>query len=131
MNVHPGLIQFALLALGLVQHGFEKPAQVGGRWRTTVALPAGERSYDIEIKQKFQEIDGLARYDKKVAGLWNARLTGERISFVIVDDSGPVETNLYFEGRVAGDAITGTISRGVGADQKQIQWRAARVAAAQ
>ena len=106
------------------------PAQVGGRWRTTVALPAGERSYDIEIKQKVQEIDGLARYDKKVAGLWNARLAGERITFVIVDDSGPIETNLYFEGRVAGDTIAGIITRGVGADQKQIQWRAARVAAA-
>jgi ubiquinone/menaquinone biosynthesis C-methylase UbiE len=107
------------------------PAQVGGHWRTTVALPAGERSYDIEIRQKFQEIDGLARYDKKVAGLWNAKLTGERISFVIVDDSGPIETNLYFEGRVAGDAIEGMISRGVGKDQKQIQWRASRISAAQ
>ncbi len=107
------------------------PAQVGGRWRTTVALPAGERSFDIEIRQKFQEIDGLARYDKKVAGLWNPTLTGERISFVIVDDSGPVESNLYFEGRVAGDAMEGVIRRGVGKDQSHIQWRAGRVAAAQ
>ena len=75
------------------------PAQVGGRWRATVALPAGERSYEIELKQKFQEIDGLVRYDKKVAGLWNAKLCGDRINFVIVDDSGSVETNLYFDGR--------------------------------
>jgi hypothetical protein len=107
------------------------PAQVGGRWRATVALPAGMRSYDIEIRQKFQEIDGLARYDKKVAGLWNPKLTGDRISFVIVDDSGPIETNLYFEGRVAGDAMEGVISRGVGKDQQQIQWRAGRISAAQ
>jgi len=107
------------------------PAQVGGRWRATVALPAGVRSYDIEIRQKFQEIDGLARYDKKVAGLWNPKLMGDRISFVIVDDSGPVETNLYFEGRVAGDAMEGMISRGIGKDQQQIQWRAGRISAAQ
>ena len=107
------------------------PAQAGGRWRTTVALPAGARSYELEIKQKFQEIDGLARYDKKVAGLWNAKLSGERITFVIVDDSGPIETNLYFEGRVAGDAMEGTISRGVGKDQQRIPWRAARISAAQ
>lgn len=107
------------------------PAQAGGRWRTTVALPAGERSFDIEIRQKFQEIDGLARYDKKVAGLWNPTLAGDRISFVIVDDSGPVESNLYFEGRVAGDVMEGVIRRGVGKDQSQIPWRAGRVAAAQ
>ncbi|MEO6065750.1 MAG: class I SAM-dependent methyltransferase [Lysobacterales bacterium] len=106
------------------------PAQIGGRWRTTLALPAGERSYEIEFKQKYQEIDGLARFDKKIAGLWNAKLSGEHMSFVMVDDSGPVETNLYFEGRVAGDVIEGTIRRGIGNDRKDIKWRATRVGAA-
>jgi SAM-dependent methyltransferase len=107
------------------------PAKVEGRWRTTVVLPAGERSYDIEIRQKFQDIDGLARYgDKKVAGLWNPRLRGDRVSFVIVDDSGSLDTNLYFEGRVSGDVMEGTIQRGIGRDQTQLSWRATRVSGA-
>jgi hypothetical protein len=107
------------------------PAQIEGTWRTAIALPAGERSYEIEIKQKFQEIDGLARYEnKKVAGLWNARLRGDRVQFVIVDDSGTIETNLYFEGRANGDTIEGVIKRGIGKDEKPIQWRATRVAPA-
>jgi len=106
------------------------PAKVEGRWRTTVALPAGERTYDIEVRQKFQEIDGLARYDKKVAGLWNPKLSGDRINFVIVDDSGSLDSNLYFDGKVSGDAIEGTILRGIGSDQKKIAWRAARIAPA-
>jgi len=107
------------------------PAQIEGTWRTVIALPAGERSYEIEIKQKFQEIDGLARYEnKKVAGLWNARLRGDRVQFVIVDDSGTIETNLYFEGRANGDTIEGVIKRGIGKDEKPIQWRATRVAPA-
>ena len=106
------------------------PAQVDGRWRTTIALPAGERSYEIEIRQKFQEIDGVARYDKKIAGLWNAKLQGDRVSFVIVDDAGPVESNLYCEGRVTGDVIEGVIRRGVGRDQQQIKWRATRIPSA-
>jgi SAM-dependent methyltransferase len=70
------------------------PAQIAGRWRATAALPAGERIYDIEIRQKYQEIDGLVRYEKKVSGLWNPKLTADRVSFVIVDDSGTQETNL-------------------------------------
>ena len=107
------------------------PAQVAGRWRATVALATGSRSYDIEIRQKFQEIDGLVRYDKKVAGLWNPELKGDRISFVIVDDSGEVDSNLYFEGRVAGDTIDGVIKRGVGRDETRITWHAGRIAAAQ
>jgi ubiquinone/menaquinone biosynthesis C-methylase UbiE len=106
------------------------PAQVAGRWRTAVALPAGERSYEFEIKQTFQEIDGLVRYDKKVVGLWNAKLHGDRVSFTVVDDSGPIETNLYFDGRANGDAIEGVIRRGVGGDEQQIKWRAARIAPA-
>ena len=76
------------------------PAKVAGRWRTKIALPAGERTFDLEFRQKFQEIDGLARYEKKVAGLWNPKLSGEHIEFVIVDDSGTIDTNLYFDGRV-------------------------------
>ncbi len=105
------------------------PAQVAGRWRVSVALPAGARDYQLEFKQKYQEIDGLARYgDKKIAGLWNAGLRGDRVNFVIVDDSGPVETNLYFDGRVSGDVIEGVIRRGVGGDETQIKWRAVRVA---
>jgi hypothetical protein len=54
-------------------------------------------------------------------------LSGDRINFVIVDDSGSLDTNLYFDGKVAGDAIEGTIVRGIGSDQKQIAWRAARI----
>jgi SAM-dependent methyltransferase len=103
------------------------PAKVGGHWRITLGPSAGNRSYDVEIRQKFQEIDGVARYGKKVAGLWNARLSGERIRFVIVDDSESPDSNFYFDGKVAGDAMEGTIVRGVGSDQKQIPWRAARI----
>ncbi len=106
------------------------PAQVAGRWGVTLALPAGGRSYEIELRQKFQEIDGVVRFDRKMTGLWNARLSGEHISFVVVDDSGPVETNLYFDGRVGGDTIEGTIKRGIGSDQQEFKWRAARVAPA-
>ncbi|MDB5810112.1 MAG: hypothetical protein JWN94_2234 [Betaproteobacteria bacterium] len=107
------------------------PAKVEGHWRATVALPAGERSYRLEIRQKFQEIDGLARYDKKVAGLWNPKLSGTHINFVIVDDSGFLESNLYFEGEVAADVMEGTIVRGIGSDRRSIPWRAARIPQAQ
>jgi hypothetical protein len=103
------------------------PARAGGSWRTRVALPAGERGYDIEITQRFQEIGGFARYDGKITGLWNAKLQGDRVNFAIVDDSGPVETSLYFDGRVSGDGIEGVIRRGIGNEQQEIKWRATRI----
>ena len=106
------------------------PAKVDGRWRMRIALPAGTRAYEFEWRQKFQELDGLVRYDKKVAGVWNPKLSGDRINFVIVDDSATPDSNLYFEGRVAADSMVGSIRRGIGADQTQMTWRAERVSAA-
>ncbi len=107
------------------------PAKINGRWRATAALPGGGRSYEIEFRQKFQEIDGLARYDKKIAGLWNPQLRGKRIRFVLVDDGGPVDSNLYFEGDVDGEVMEGVIRRGVGGDETKATWRAVRVEATQ
>jgi SAM-dependent methyltransferase len=107
------------------------PAQVAGRWRFSLALPGGARGYEVELRQKFQEIDGLVRQDRaerRVAGLWNARMTGARIQFTIVDDGGAIESNLYFDGRVDGDVIEGVVLRGVGADRSSHSWRATRVA---
>ena len=45
--------------------------------------------------------------------------------------SSGIESNLYFDGTVSGDAIEGLIKRGVGSDQREIKWRANRVANAQ
>jgi hypothetical protein len=92
-----------------------------------MTLPAGERAYDIEIRQRHQEVDGVVRDDKRAASLWNPRLQGDRLSFVIVDTSGEVESNLYCEGRIDGEAIAGVVRRGVGADQTSGNWRAVRV----
>jgi SAM-dependent methyltransferase len=104
------------------------PAKAAGRWRVDLALPAGPRSIEIEITQKFQEIDGLARYDRKTVSLWNPQLAGDRLQFTLVDDSGEVESNLYFDGRVGADSIEGVVLRGIGSDQKKLAWRARRLA---
>lgn len=102
------------------------PAQVAGRWRAAIALPAGERGFEIEFRQKFQEIDGVATIDGKHAPVWEPRLSGGRISFVIVDYTGAEEASLYFEGTVDGGSMQGEIRRGVGSAQAVIPWRAVR-----
>ena len=104
------------------------PAKVAGRWRARVPLSDGPRTIDIELTQRFQEVNGVARIDGQVAQMWETRLSGERLSFVLVDNTDrDNEASLYFEGRVGSHAIEGEIRRGVGNAQTRIQWQAAKV----
>jgi hypothetical protein len=103
------------------------PAKIGGRWNLTVPLPGGERRLDMELRQRHQEIDGLARVDGRVWQLWETSLRGDRVRFVIVDAADREnEASLYFEGRVTGDVMEGEVRRGVGRAEMRSRWRAVR-----
>lgn len=104
------------------------PARVAGRWRIEFALPGGPRSVDVEFRQKHQQVEGLVRAGGRIEEAWNARLDGTRLRFTLVDAAGGNDSNLYFDGRVAGDAIEGTLARGLGAAQIKTVWRATRLA---
>jgi len=101
------------------------PAQVGGRWRLSIEQPQGAQAYEMELQQTYQEIGGSARYAGKPAYLRDARLEGERISFILVDGADYSHVQ-RFEGRVNGNLIEGTV-RGEGtAPSAQYKWRATR-----
>lgn len=103
------------------------PAKVAGRWHAR--LGAGSRTRDIELEfaQRYQEISASARLEGAPAQVWEARLEGERLSFVLVEHYGTErEAGLYFEGRVAGQVIEGSVARGVGSAREVVPWRAER-----
>jgi len=103
------------------------PAQVAGRWHARLALPGGALNVDFELKQHFQELDGVARADERIIPLWEMQISGERVRFVMVDGRDREhEASLYFEGRVHGDVMEGEIRRGVGKAETRLPWRAAR-----
>jgi len=104
------------------------PAKVAGRWRGRVALPDGPRTIEIELNQRFQEVNGLARIDGQITQMWEAKLNADRLSFVLVDSADrDNEASLYFDGRVNGSAIEGEIRRGVGNSESRIKWQALRI----
>lgn len=108
------------------------PAKIEGRWRLQLPLPAGAQTLEVEIRQKHQEIDGVVRVaNRPPAGLWQAVLHGDRVRFVIVDNTDrDNEANMYFEGVVRGNVMEGEFRRGVGEPQTRHAWRAERVGAA-
>src|SRR5512134_1106416 len=103
------------------------PARVAGRWRSVAGAAEPARTLELEIKQRFQVVSMDARLEGAPVPVWEARLQGERLSFVIVERAGTDdETALYYEGRVTGSHIEGQVARGVGKARAARAWRAAR-----
>lgn len=97
------------------------PAQVAGRWKLEADLPGvGMRSYELEVRQKHQSIEPYARSDTRNHAVWEPRLNGAEISFVIVDG----ELAHRYEGEVKGKTIEGLVRTGVGSAEVETPFRA-------
>ncbi len=99
------------------------PARVAGKWRLETTLPVGERSYEFDLTQQLQEIRGGARVAGGFLPLFEARLSGDRIAFVIVDE----HQSHHFDGRVTGNLMEGTVRSSIGRGQVEQRWRATRI----
>ncbi len=75
------------------------PAKVEGRWD----VQRGEKTFTVELKQKYQQLEGTAQVDGKTVPVTNGRLRGKEITFDIQMD-GQQGT---FRGEVDGNAIKG------------------------
>lgn len=105
-------------------HYWVIPAQVAGMWKLEVNLPGvGVRSYEIEIRQKYQRIDPFAREEKRNFAVWEPRLSGSAISFIIVDG----DLAHRFEGTVDGKVIAGVVRSGAGMAEVETPFEARRV----
>jgi SAM-dependent methyltransferase len=80
------------------------PAPVGGTWALRTRGAQGESEIRIALSQTFQRVTGRARMGDLTAGMRAVRLTGDRISFELMDQRGLLRA---FEGRVSGNRIEG------------------------
>ena len=104
------------------------PARAAGRWQARLELPPVERLLELELSQRYQEVSGHARLNGVPSQVWETKLVGDRLSFVVVDSTDREnEASFYFDGRVSGDVIEGQLTRGVGAGRSVTRWRAVRV----
>ena len=103
------------------------PARAAGRWQARLELPPVERLLELELSQRYQEVSGHARLNGVPSQVWEMKLVGDRLSFVVVDSTDREnEASFYFDGRVSGDVIEGQLTRGVGAGRTVTRWRAVR-----
>ena len=104
------------------------PARAAGRWQARLELPPIERLLELELTQRYQEVSAHARLNGVPTQVWETKLVGDRLSFVVVDSTDREnEASFYFDGRVSGNVIEGELTRGVGAGRSVTRWRAVRV----
>src|SRR4029079_14558092 len=103
------------------------PAKVAGLWSAKLSLPPIERQVELTFTQRYQYVYSQARLNGVPSQVWEPRLEGDRLSFMVVDTTDREnEATLYFTGRVSGDSIEGELARGVGAQRITAPWRAVK-----
>src|SRR5688572_10204705 len=100
-------------------------AQVGGRWQVKAAAPRGRQTFEVEFKQKYQELEGTARGFERPAVLRDARVDGDRVLFTVVDDADFAH-RVRYEGKVSGNTISGLLRGDGSAPRGEHKWRATR-----
>jgi hypothetical protein len=85
-------------------------------------LPEGAREYEFELEQRYQDVKGGARVAGGFLPAFESRLSGERLSFVLIEG----DVAYRYEGRVMGSLIEGSVRYGQGPKQMRATWRAVR-----
>jgi len=105
------------------------PASAAGRWRWELGLDGGPAPFELSLDQQFQKLNGRLTVSGQGMAIENGVLAGERIGFAAASGSGAAAVRYEFSGRIAGDAIKGTVRVVRGAQSQEIGWSAARVEA--
>jgi hypothetical protein len=99
------------------------PANAAGAWRWRLGAPA--REYEATLEQTFQMLRGKAMVDGQPAPVASGRMRGDAITFTLVARLDGRDVRHEFSGRLAGEAISGTVT--VHASQvERLEWNAAR-----
>jgi SAM-dependent methyltransferase len=87
------------------------PAKVAGTWR----FQSGSDGLDVTLEQKYQTLEGTVKLGTVNAGLRDAKLAGDKISFAFVDQGG---VRRDFTGKVSGNTMEGTMKLETGPESR-------------
>jgi SAM-dependent methyltransferase len=107
-------------------HFWIVPANVTGRW--TWELRDGPRStpYVFEAAQEFQDVTAEGREGDWPMAISDIRLAGDVLRFRVDAEVDGKMVPSFYEGKVAGDRIVGTVKRGGGPESEVLAWKASR-----
>jgi SAM-dependent methyltransferase len=107
-------------------HFWVVPANVTGHWEWDVPGSSGSEHYTLDADQQFQVVSASGKEGSWPLSISDIKLSGDAISFKIdTEAEGKMVSRLY-EGKAAGDTITGTIRPAGNPKGLPVPWKAVR-----
>lgn len=102
------------------------PARAAGRWAWRSADAGAPRPFELSLNQNFQKVEGTLTADGKSVPIEDAKLIGDRLTFVArVDQKGAMRYE--YDGRIVSNALDGTLRvTRAGASAREQPWSATR-----
>lgn len=110
------------VALGANLYYWVVPANASGRWSFT--LPGQSQPCTLELTQRFQEAQGTLTMGAAALPVRDAKVIGDRLLFSVVPAGAGRGGPMTFDGRIAGDALSGSIQGAQGSATQS--WSAQR-----
>jgi len=102
------------------------PANVSGTWEWTGRTDTGKRRYSLGLDQEFQAVYGKLSSDGANITISEMTLEGDRIRFVIEEETGNEKVIRTFDGTADGNSIKGTVESTTDNGVTKKRWRAKR-----
>ncbi len=84
------------------------PARVAGNWTVQVADEGGKGTMKLQLRQRYQKVEGQSTWDGASRPITDGRLSGAKLRFTATDGSGTVHR---FEGTAQGAGrLSGTVT---------------------
>jgi ubiquinone/menaquinone biosynthesis C-methylase UbiE len=101
------------------------PANATGTWQWND--PEGRQAVSsLKMEQKYQSIRGTIAQGGRKTNLSEAKLTGDRIAFAVVESASGRNITKEFSGTIRGNTITGKIRSTGGPRVRTDRWKATR-----
>jgi len=107
-------------------HFWIVPANASGVWEWDLADGPTKRHFRFEAAQRFQALSGPVTSDGRQLGVYELKLAGDIISFVLTSGTDGKTAASEYKGRIQGHTITGTVRPRGNAGAGAVMWKAVR-----
>ena len=85
---------------------------IDGTWNVTMDTPLGERKATLTVSSAGATLTGTQSAEGATGTIYDGTVTGDEASWK-VDITSPMSMTLEFNGKVAGDELTGNMQAGM------------------